>query len=778
MSFLEKIGVIPSQDESIEKGSVFKESSSSNTDECTIKNVSRRNFIKGVGIASTSMVIGVQFSPRTFAASSSDEFSPDVFISMDKKGTVTVISHRSEMGQGIRSSLPLLIADEMECDWDRVVVEQAIGDAKYGSQNTDGSRSVRRFYFRLKQAGAAARTMLQQAAAQVWKVQPEDVTIYNHQAKLNNSDKVLDFAQLGEIAATLPIPDKSKLTLKTEAEHRYVGKENMDNLDGKGIVTGTAIFGFDVEVPNMKYAVIARPPVVFGKVKSLDDSEALKVPGVIKIVTMPPLSPPAVFNMLGGVAVIAENTWAAIEGRKKLKIEWEHGANASYNTRAHEAVFKKALDNPPHVIRNRGDWDNAKSSADKVITQDYVVGGLAHATMEPPAATAIVNDKGVDVWTCTQTPQSAQRSAMGVMKYPKERANDVDIHVTLLGGGFGRKSKPDYIAEAVFLANETKMPVKVQWTREDEIKHGYYHSPSYQRLSATFDKENNATGWYHSMVNHPIAATFNPNAKQAGSAELGQGDVPFDLPNIKVLNGESDTFMRIGWVRSVTNINNAFAACSFADEMAFEAGKDPKEYLLQLIGKDQHVDLMKDGFKYGNYGEKPDVYPVDTARLKNVIELVAKKAGWGKKLAKGHGMGIAAHRSFCGYIATVVEVSSNNGKIKLENITYAVDSGKIINPDRVRSQMEGAAIFSTSIAFYGEITADKGIIEQSNFHDYEMARMSQIPNIDVHIVKSEEPPAGVGEPGVPPFAPALCNAIFAATGIRYRRLPLKQFGIV
>lgn len=766
MSFLEKIGIIPNQEKQPEY------------DQCSIKNVSRRSFIKGAGITGASMVIGVQFSASALAASEDTEFSPDVFISMDKKGTVTVISHRSEMGQGIRSSLPLLIADEMECDWDRVVVEQAIGDAKYGSQNTDGSRSVRRFYLRLKEAGATARTMLQQAAAQVWKVNVEHVTIYNHQAKLQNSDKTLDFAQLVEIAATLPVPKKETLKLKTEAEHRYVGKENMENLDGKAIVTGKAIFGFDVEVTGMKYAVIARPPVLFGKVKSVDDSEAKKVPGVIKIIKMPSLSPPAVFNMLGGVAVIAENTWAAIEARKKLKIEWEHGANAGYNTNSHEAVFKKALDNPPHTIRNRGDWEQAKSAASKTITQDYYVAGLAHATMEPPAATAIVTDKGVDVWTCTQTPQSAQRNAMGVMQYPRERAQDVRIHVTLLGGGFGRKSKPDYIAEAVFLAKETGMPIKVQWTREDEIKHGYYHSPSYQRLSATFDEKGAATGWYHSMVNHPIAATFNPNAKQAGSAELGQADMPFDLPNIKILNGESDTFMRIGWVRSVTNINNAFAACSFADEMAYHAKQDPKDYLLQLIGKDQHIDLAKDGYQYGNYGEQTSVFPVDTARLKNVIELVASKAGWGKKLAKGHGMGIAAHRSFCGYIATVVEVSEQNGKITLENITYAVDSGKVINPDRVRSQMEGAAIFSASLAFYGEITANNGIVEQGNFHDYEMARMSQIPEIGVHIVNSEEPPAGVGEPGVPPFAPALCNAIFAATGNRYRRLPLKQFGIV
>jgi len=783
MSFLNKIGVIPSDEQ------IFGHSNSSLEEEnlkntaSVIENVTRRSFLKSSGLASSSLVLGVQLSCVQAATQSSGAkakqiFSPDVFISMDKDGTVTIMCHRSEMGQGIRSSLPLLVADEMECDWSRVIVEQALGDVKYGSQNTDGSRSVRRFYFRLKEAGATARQMLQLAAAQVWKVKPTQVEIYNHQAKLKGSSQVLDFADLVEIAAKIPVPEKSTLKLKKESEHRYVGRDNMKIIDGKDIVSGKAIYGYDVELEGMKYAVIARPPVVFGKVKSFDASEAMKVPGVLKIVEMPALTPPAAFRMLGGIAVIAENTWAALQARDKLNIEWEHGKNGTYNTKSHEKLFEKALENPPHTVRNRGDWEQAKGSADKVITRDYHVAGLAHATMEPPAATAIVSENGIDVWTCTQTPQSAQRNAMGVMKIPAEKASTVRINVTLLGGGFGRKSKPDYVAEAVFLANEMKMPIKVLWTREDEIKHGYYHSPSFQSLSASFDQSGKATGWYHGMVNHPIAATFNPAAKQAGAANLGQTDMPFDLPNIKITNGETDTFMRIGWVRSVTNINNAFAVSSFADEMAVEAKMDAKDYLLSLIGKDQLLDVNQDNAKYDNYGETAEDFPIDTARLKNVIETVAKDAGWGKALPKGHGMGIAAHRSFCSYIATIVQVSSEKGKIKVEKVFYAVDAGKIINPDRIRSQMEGAAIFSTSLAFYGEITADKGIIEQSNFHDYQLARIGQVPEISVNIIKSDQRPAGIGEPGVPPFAPALCNAIYNATGKRYRRLPLKQFGIV
>lgn len=782
MSFLNKIGVIPGQDDIFSTADEQSNSTSENN-RSVIENVTRRGFLKATGLAGSSLVIGVQLSSvqaatSTHAHPSNKDFAPDVFISMDKKGTVYIVCHRSEMGQGIRSSLPLLVADEMECDWARVVVKQGLGDAKYGSQNTDGSRSVRRFYYRLKEAGATARTMLQTAAAQVWKVKPTEVTIYNHQAKLKGSSQVLDFSELVEIAATLKVPKKSTLKLKKESEHRYVGKDNIKLIDGKDIVTGKARFGYDVEIEGMKYAVIARPPVVFGKVKSFDASETMKVPGVLKVLEMPALNPPAAFNMLGGIAVIAENTWAALQGRDKLKIEWDHGSNASYNTKDYEKEFVKALENPPHVVRNRGDWEKAKSTADKIFTQSYYVAGIAHATMEPPAATAVVNEKGVEVWACTQTPQSAQRNAMAVMKIPQEKAASVKINVTLLGGGFGRKSKPDYVAEAVYLANETNLPVKVSWTREDEIKHGYYHSPSYQSLSASFDKSGLPTGWYHAMVNHPIGATFNPAAKQAGAADLGQTDLPFDLPNIKLTNGESDTFMRIGWVRSVTNINNAFAVSSFADELAREQNQDPKDYLLSLIGKDQLIDVNKDNAKYENYGENFKDYPIDNGRLKKVIEVVAKDADWCKKLPEGYGIGIAASRSFCSYVATVVIVSSINGKIKIEKVFYAVDAGKVINPDRARSQMEGAAIFSTSLAYYGEITAKDGIVEQSNFHDYQMARIGQVPNIKVNILKSDQPPAGIGEPGVPPFAPALCNAIFDATGKRYRRLPLSQYGII
>ncbi|WP_196140368.1 xanthine dehydrogenase family protein molybdopterin-binding subunit [Aliikangiella sp. G2MR2-5] len=750
-----------------------------------IENVSRRRFLSNAGIASGSFVLGVQLSPaiasvenQTDEVKTSDNFSPDVFVSIEPDGQVKIICHRSEMGQGVRSTLPLLVADEMDADWSRVTVEQAIGDQKYGSQNTDGSRSVRKNYLKLKQAGAIAKTMLTQAAAIAWKVKPTSVEIKQHKALLKGSNQALDFGQLVKVAATLQVPARDQLQLKNENEQVYIGKEDIKLLDGELITQGQTTFGFDVDFEGLKVAVIARPPVVFGKVKSFDASETMKVPGVIKVVELPALTPPAAFKMLGGIAVIAEHTYAAIKGREKLKIEWEHGTNQNHQTQAHEQVFREALKKPSTVVRKRGDYSSAEKSASKTFEADYYVPGLAHATMEPPAATARIKDEKVEVWACTQTPQSAQANVMRTLNFPQEKIGNIEVNVTLLGGGFGRKSKPDYVAEAAYLADESKMPIKVLWTREDELQHGYYHSPSYQKLAATFDQNKKVTGWHHSMVNHPIGSTFNPAAKTAGSADLGQGDMMFDIPNILVDLGDTETFYRIGWVRSVTNINNAFAAGSFADELAHEAGKDPKDFLLELIGKDQAVDFSKDDYKYGNYGEDINQYPASTARLKNVINLVAEKSGWGKKLPEGRAMGIAAHRSFLSYVATVVEVSVNKGRIKIEAIHSAVDVGKVLNPDRVRSQMEGAAIFAASLALYGEITAENGQIQQSNFHDYPLARMTDIPEIQTHIVKSSELPTGIGEPGVPPFAPALCNAIFAATGKRYRRLPLKQFGIV
>ena len=745
----------------------------------SIQRISRRDFLKSTGLAGSSLVFGISLSANPTDSSDGKAFSPDVFVSIDGEGEVTIVCHRSEMGQGIRSTAPLLIADELEADAKRMKVKQAIADARYGSQNTDGSRSIRRFYTRFQQAGALTRTMLQNAAAQIWQVDAAKVRIFNHEALLEGTNKRLDFKDLVAVAATLKVPELSTLKLKSIDEQRYVGKDGIEILDAPDMVQGKAIYGVDVQLENMHIAVIARPPVVFGKVKSYDATETLKVPGVVKVLQLPDLNPPAVFRMLGGIAVIATNTWAAMKGREKLKIEWDHGVNQRYDTKAYEAEFEKALIDPPNVIRKRGDWGKAKNEAEQLVEAGYHVGGLAHATMEPPAATARITGDQVEIWACTQTPQSAQRNVMAVLGMKPEERDKVIVNVTLLGGGFGRKSKPDFVAEAAYLAKQTELPIKVIWTREDDMKHGYYHSPSYQRLAASFDNKGQFSGWYHGMVNHAIGSTFNPDNKAAGIADLGMTDMPFDVPNIQIMTGNSETSLRIGWVRSVTNINNAFAIGCFMDECAYALKMDPLTFWLKAIGEDKQLDFSLDGVKYDNYGESLDDHPVDTGRLKNVLKVAAEAAGLGRELPEGHGIGISAHRSFCAYVASAIEVSVKDGRLKIERIHNAIDAGHVLNPDRVRSQMEGASIFATTFAFYGEITAKEGQVEQGNFDDYQLARIHQFPKeIHTHIVPSRAAPAGVGEPGVPPFAPALCNAIFAATGKRIRRLPLIHSGLV
>lgn len=751
----------------------------------SIQNLSRRRFMFGMGAVGTGLLIGVQLEAAEkipfpekalLTALPAGHFQPDVFISVAPTGQVSIICHRSEMGQGVRSSLPLLIADEMEADWSRVTVEQAIADEVYGSQNTDGSRSVRRHYRRLRQAGATARAMFQQAASNYWQVKYEECEVFNHQVTHVPSGQQVDFATLVPIAIDLEIPKPKTLKYKSDDQLRYVGRDDIQLVDGLDIAMGKTVYGYDVQREGLLIAVIARPPVLFGKPSKWDVDAAKKIKGVVDVIEMPALTPPAGFKPLGGIAVLATNTYAAIKGREALNIVWEHGANASHSTQAHEKVFAKALDKPAHVIRHRGDYWKAEKAAKQTINAEYWVPGLIHAPMEPPAATALFTPKGeLHAWACTQTPQSSQNNIADFLQIDKSK---IMINVTMLGGGFGRKSKPDFVVEAAWLAKQTKQPVKVLWTREDEVRNGYYHSPSLQRLSATVDAQGSVSGFRHRMVNHPIDWTFNTATKKAGGDSLGQGDAPFAIPNILIDNGETDTFYRIGWVRSVTNINNAFAAGSFVDELAHQLKKDPVDMWLTLIGPDRKESFEKDGYQYWNYGDTLEDFPVDTKRLKYVLSKAAELAGWGKKLPKGQGMGIAVHRSFCSYVANVVQVSESDGRIAIDKVISVVDCGKVINPERVRSQMEGAAIFGASLALYGEITAKDGQIEQGNFDDYAMLRMDACPDIQVHIIESNERPAGVGEPGVPPFAAALCNAVFDATGERYRRLPLASHGIV
>jgi isoquinoline 1-oxidoreductase beta subunit len=547
--------------------------------------------------------------------------------------------------------------------------------------------------------------------------------------------------------------------------------------DLEALVTGRAIYGMDARMDGMVYASVERPPVLGGKVKSYDDKEALKIAGVRQTVAIDPFQGAPAFQPLGGVAVIADNTWAAFQGRKKLNIAWDNGPNETYNSDAYKNELRATSHTPCKVVRNVGDADAEFAKGGKVYEADYYVPLLAHAAMEPLVALADFKDGKATMWAPTQNPQAAQDIVAKELGIAKE---DVICHVTLLGGGFGRKSKPDYVAEAAVLSKKMGRPVKVVWTREDDIKFDYYNAVASMYFKATLGANGKPAAWLQRSVFPPIPSIFDVNAVYGDAAHLQQGwtDIPYDLPNLRVENGPAKAHVRIGWLRSVANIYHGFAIQCFTDELAHAAGRDPLDYLLDLIGQPRTIDFK--GVDYPNYGASLDAYPWETGRLRHVTELVAEKSGWGKrKYGKGTGVGIAAHKSFLTYVATVVEVEVNDqGEVRIPRVDVALDAGVVVNPEATRAQFEGAAVFGTSVARTGEITATKGAIDQSNFQDYPVARINEVPaQTNVYIVDSDAPPAGVGEPGVPPFIAALCNAIFAATGKRVRDLPFAKLGL-
>lgn len=742
--------------------------------------VSRRGFLERF-VSAGALVLGAPIVPQILNAGEADQapFHPSVYLGIEADGTVVIVTHRSEMGTGIRSVLPVIAADELDADWKRVKIEQAIGDPKYGSQNTDGSCSIRDFYTAFRQAGATARTMLERAAAAKWQVPAGECHAQLHEIVHQPSGRKLGFGELVASAAQQPVPKKEELQFKSPANYRYVGKE-LPIVDLADLCTGRGNFGIDAKMPGMVYASIERPPVFGGKLRSFDDSEVRKVPGVQQTVALDGWNPPYGFKPLGGVAVIANNTWTAMQARKRLKVEWDLGEHAAYESEAYKKSLLETARKPGKVIRTAGDVDAEFARASKIHEAEYYVPLLAHAPMEPPAAVAEFKDGKVVLWAATQNPQAVQDTVAAAVGIDKK---NVTCNVTLLGGGFGRKSKPDYCAEAAVLSKKLGKPVKVVWSREDDLRFDYYHAVAGMYMKAATDAKGRPTAWLQRSVFPSIGNMFAPSADYGAPFELGMGwnNVPFNIPNQRAENGPAKNHTRIGWLRSVANIYHAFAVHSFVDELAAAANRDRVEFLLELIGEPRKFNMKNDGPHEIKAGDKVDNFPLDTGRLRRVIELAAERSDWAKKKpAKGRALGIAAHWSFYSYVAAVVEVEVDQaGKLHIPRVDLAVDPGMIINPDRVKAQFEGAAVFGTSLALMGEITAADGKIIQSNFHNYPVARMNEAPReTHVHIVASTEAPAGVGEPGVPPMAPAICNAIFAATGKRIRELPIKKTKLV
>jgi isoquinoline 1-oxidoreductase beta subunit len=695
----------------------------------------------------------------------------NVFVHIALDGAVAITVHRSEMGQGIRSTLPVVIADELGADMSRVTVIQADGDKKFGDQDTDGSSSIRLVYDDTRRVGAVPRAMLVAAAAKRWKVKADECTTKDHAVHHAATKRSLAFGDVVADAAKLPVPKPESVTLRPDAE---VTRTFIPLLDAKAFVTGTAKYGADVVLPGMLTAVIARPPVVGGRVARFDPAKALAVPGVRRVVEMPVPHAPYGFQPWGGLAVVADNTWAAMRGRLALDVTWDDGEHGTYDSNSFRDALRASVNQPGEVLRKVGDVEQALSSAARVIDAEYHVPHLPHMSMEPPAALARYADGACEVWTSTQNPQGARTEVARVLGIGEDK---VTVHVTFLGGGFGRKSKSDFAGEAAFLAKAVGAPVRVQWTRDDDVQHDYYNTVSTQKLTAGLDAGGNVVAWRHRTAFPPIGSTFKLDTRRPSRGDLQQGvlDLGLAVPNVAAEACEATAHARIGWLRSVYNIFHAFAIGSFVDELAHAKNVETPAMWAEIVGPPRHASLEELGTpELQNYKAPLAKHPVDVGRLRNVVARAAVNANWSARGSRA--LGIAAHRSFLAYTACVVSVVKDpTGKPLVDEAWIVADVGRAVNVDRVRSQMEGAVVFGISIALFGGVTMKNGAVMQSSFHDHPIARIAQTPRqIHVDIVDSNEPPAGVGEPGVPPVAPAIANAWFALTGERVRALPIAR----
>lgn len=725
--------------------------------------ITRRFFIKNVSLFSGGIILACEVNSNDTAGNQIEQngsgFSPNLFVELKPDGELILTASRSEMGQGVRTSLTSVIADEMDADWNRVKVRQAPGDDAYGNQNTDGSRSIRTIYEPMRKMGAMAREMLLMAAARHWGVPEADCETENHYVIHRTTGNKLFYGELAEKASGLPVPEDPKL--KSPEDFVYIGKA-LKSIDAGDFTSGKSRYGLDIKIPGMQYACIARCPVTFGKVMSFDKTRAMQVPGVTDVYELPRMEKP--FGALGGVAVIAKNTWAAIKGKEALEVTWDFGENKDYST---ESFMKELTGNvlkKGKLIRAKGNVDTAFQKAESIVEGTYQLPHLVHAPMEVPNATAHVNEGTCEVWAPVQAPQTTRQEISDYLESPLDK---ITVNVTFLGGGFGRKSKPDFVLEAVALSKISATPIQVVWTRSDDIQNSYYHAISAQYMKASLDAGGKVTGWLHRSAYPSITSTFMPGVKHGAGFEFQQGmtNMPYEIEHQRFENGEAAAHLRIGWLRSVYNIIHGFSVNVFADELAVAAKKDPMDFRLALIGSDRI---------YPSENE----YKQDTAKLKNVLKKAGENAGWGRSLPEGHGMGLAVHYSFYSYVATVVEVAVIDNKLRVIKVFTVADCGTVVNTDTVKAQLEGAAIFGMSLAFYGAISVEEGKVRQSNYHDYEMLRIHQAPEIEIEIVKSNDIPTGIGEPGVPVIAPAIVNAIFDATGKRYRKLPLKDYGLV
>jgi isoquinoline 1-oxidoreductase beta subunit len=722
-----------------------------------VHRISRRDFLRASGVAGSALVLGVHVScARKLLPGSTapDSFAPNVFVSIDAGGAVRLTVHRSEMGQGARTVCAMLLAEELEVPWEHIAIEQAPGDERYGNQSTAGSTTVVRHWLPLRRAGAAVREMLRRAASETWGVPADQCLCSDAEVVHGPTGRRLSYGELVPMAATYPVPPDPPL--KEAADFKIVGTPR-PHLDAHELATGRARFGWDTELPGLLHAVVERSPTVGGSLEGYDAEAARAVPGVVELVE---LEADASGLTNAGIAVVADNTWAALEGRGRLAARWKPGPLAPENSAEYGAALLELCDAPGRVVREDGDLEAAFEAAERLVEARYTGPYLAHAPMEPPAATARVEDGRCELWAPTQAPQWARHQVAESLGLEPSK---VTVHVTFLGGGFGRKSKPDFCVEAARLAQRVGRPVRLVWTREDDLRHGFYRAQNAQFLKAAI-RGGRPTALLHRTAFPTIDWEFDPGSLGPNDNELGQGFVnnPYRWEALRCEAGSIASSVRRGWLRSVCNTFHSFALNGFLDELAHAVAKDPIELHLELLGEARTLP----------FGAEPP-HHFDTGRLIGVIRAVAEQSGWGRSLPAGEGLGFAAQHSFRSYVAMVVRASADaDGRPRAREVWCAVDCGQVVNPDTMEAQMQGAVALGLSYALHGRITLEAGAVQQGNFDDYPVLSMSEMPRVHVHTIDSTHPPSGIGEPGVPPSAPAFCNALFAATGRRYRDLPV------
>ena len=732
--------------------------------------VTRREFLKTSAATGAVLIVGFYWPGRSYAQDSQNSqtkpFSPNAWVRITPDNQVTVLVEKPEMGQGQRTVETILLAEELEVDFSAIRIEQAptIPDI-YQSLATGGSGGTRAGWDSVRKAGAQAREMLVRAAAEQWHVEKKDCRTESGAVIHLPTGRRFTYGELVEAASQLPEISADAVPLKEAKDFRLIGKP-VPRVDTPSKVDGSAGFGIDVRVPDMLYAVIARCPHFGGQLVSFDGAGAKQTAGVRAVFQVAPLGLLDIcsygvrnLNTAGGVAVVAESTWAAIQGRKALKLNWDKGPGGNESTDSLRRELERQAIGPPTFISvDRGDASKALDDAAKKIEATYELPFAAHATMEPMNTTAHLRDGEIELWSPTQWANVIQDEIATLSGLPK---NKVIVHMTLSGGSFGRRAQWDYAAEAWQVAREVKKPVQLLWTREDDIQHGFYREYAYHRLTGGLDKQGKLAVWSHRVACTPIRPVFDsPESLKdpQHSAEVSGADPPYSCPNVRIDFAPVHSVVPRAWWRSVESSFQAFAVECFIDELAQATGSDPYEFRMSLLQDD------------GNRGGEQDP---NKRKLRGVLQLAAEKADWGKPLPPGWGRGIACYRSFGSYIAHVAEVSlEKDGTLRVRRVVSAVNCGTAVNPDGVRAMAEGAINFALTPVLGGEITIKDGAVEQSNFHDYPVLRIDQSPVIEVHLVPSTERPEGMGEPGVPPLAPAVANAVFAATGMRVRRLPI------